>query len=126
MLNQIYNTLIEDSYILEKVGNRIKFYEYPEAKSMTETHIIIDPLDIPGPGDYADDTWLTDDYLIQIDVWSKDMEERNILADKIRTVLWDKLSAKQLKGGVDEYNKEYDIFRDGRRYTGKQYNENIK
>lgn len=126
MLWKINNALLEDKYILEKVKNRIKFYEYPEAKSMIETHIIIDPLDVPNPEDFADDIWLTDEFLIQIDVWAKDMEERNTIANKIRTILWDKLSLEQLPGGVDEYNSEYDIFRDGRRYTGRQYNENIK
>lgn len=126
MLYKIYDALLEDSYILEKVNTRIKFYEYPEAKSMTETHIIIDPLDVPNPGDYADDIWLTDDYLIQIDVWSKSMEERNLIASKTREILWDKLSLEQLPSGIDEYNKEFNIFRDGRRYTGRQYNENIK
>lgn len=125
MLYKIYNALIEDEYIIGKVGNRIKFYEYPEAKDMTATHIIIDPLDIPKPGDFADNKWLTDDYLLQIDVWSKNIEERNIIAGKIREVLWNKLNLKQLAGGVDEYNKELDIFRDARRYRGKQYNENL-
>ena len=125
MLYKIYNALIEDEYIIEKVGNRIKFYKYPEAKDMTATHIIIDPLDIPKPGDFADNKWLTDDYLLQIDVWSKNIEERNIIAGKIREVLWNKLNLKQLAGGVDEYNKELDIFRDARRYRGKQYNENL-
>lgn len=126
MLNKIYNALLDDVYVLEKVSNRIKFYEYPEAKSMTETHIIIDPLDVPDPGTFADDTWLTDDYLIQIDVWSKSMEERNLIASKIREILWDKLNLEQLPSGIDEYNKEFNIFRDGRRYRGLQYNENIK
>lgn len=125
MLWEIYDALIEDRYITEKVGGNIKFYEYPEAKSMMETHIIIDPLDVPKPGDYADNKWLTDDYLIQIDVWSKDINTRNELANKIREILWDKLNLTQLPGGVDEYNKEFDIFRDARRYRGKQYNQNL-
>lgn len=125
MLYKIYNALIEDKYIAEKAGNRVKFYEYPEAKDIVETHIIIDPLDIPQPGDFADNKWLTDDYLIQIDIWSKNMEERNTIARKIRKILWEELNLRQLPGGIDEYNKEYDIFRDGRRYRGKEYNKNI-
>lgn len=126
MLYKIYNVLLEDAYINEKVNNRIKFYEYPEAKSMEETHIIIDPLDVPNPEDFADDTWLTDDYLIQIDVWSKSMQERDLIASKIREILWEKLSLKQLPSGVNEYDKDFKIFRDGRRYDGRQYNKNIK
>ena len=123
MIWGIYNALIADEYINEKAGNNIKFYDYPEAKSMKETHIIIDPLEPPKPGDYADDKWLTDDYFFQIDVWSKSMDERDIIAKKIQSLMW-KLSFRQA-GGIDEYDRDYDIFRDARRYRGKAYRKDF-
>lgn len=123
MIWEIYNELIADNYIAEKVGNRIKFYKYPEAKDVKETHIIIDPLDVPKPSDYADDQWLTDDYMFQIDVWSKDMNERNLIAKKIRHIMW-KMNFRQ-NGGMDEYDNEYDIYRDARRYRGKAYRKDF-
>ncbi|MDY0396778.1 hypothetical protein RWE15_23880 [Virgibacillus halophilus] len=92
-------------------------------KSMTETHIIIDPLDPPKPGDYADDKWLTDDYLFQIDVWSKGMEERDLIANKIQHIMW-KMNFRQV-GGMDEYDNDYEIFRDARRYRGKAYRKDF-
>lgn len=122
MIWDIYDALVADDVIRDLAGNNIKFYEYPEAKSMTETHIIIDPLDPPKPGDFADDQWLTDDYLFQIDVWSKSLEERNLIANTIRKVLWDKLNVRQFGGnGVDEWDEDYDIYRDARQYRGKKY-----
>lgn len=123
MIWAIYNELISDDYINEKAGNNIKFYKYPEAKDVKETHIIIDPLDTPNPGDYADDIWLTDDYLFQIDVWSKDMGERDLIAKKIQRLMW-KMNFRQI-GGMDEYDKDYDIYRDARRYRGKAYREDF-
>lgn len=126
MMNAIYDALIADSFIKEKASGRIKFYEYPEAKDMKETHIIIDPLDVPNPGDYADNEWLTDDYLYQIDIWSKNMSERDVIAAKIREIMWNELNFRQHGGnGVDEWNKEFNIFRDARRYRGKAYRKDL-
>lgn len=123
MIWNIYNTFIANEDINSLVGNRIKFYEYPEPNDVKETHIIIDPLDIPKPGDYADDIWLTDDYLLQIDVWSKDMGERDLIAKKIQRLMWE-MNFRQI-GGMDEYDKDYDIYRDARRYRGKAYREDF-
>lgn len=125
MIWEVYNTLLADSVIKELVGNRIKFYEYPEPNNVKETHIIIDPIDVPKPGDYADDKWLTDDYLFQIDVWSKSMNERDIIALKVRKIMLETLNFKQLSGGVDEWDKDYDIYRDARRYRGKAYRKDF-
>ncbi len=124
MIWKIYNALIADPIIKDLVDDRIKFYKYPEPNVLKETHIIIDPLDVPKPGNYADDNWLTDDYLYQIDVWSKDMDERDLISNKIRKIMW-KLNLKQLSGGVDEYDSEFDIYRDARRYRGKAYREDF-
>lgn len=132
MIWAIYNALIADEDISEKVKfknedeeyeYRIKFFEYPEAKDVKETHIIIDPMSTPKPGDYADDKWLTDDYMFQIDVWSKDMTERDAIASKIRHLMW-QLNFRQTDG-IDEYDKDYDIYRDARRYRGKAYRKDF-
>ena len=123
MIWTIYNLLLADSVVNDLAGNRIKFYKYPEPNDVKETHIIIDPLDPPKPGDYADDKWLTDDYLFQIDVWSKDMAERDLIAAKIQSLMWG-MNFRQV-GGMDEYDNEYDIFRDARRYRGNAYSKDF-
>lgn len=125
MIWNIYNKLFTDEVIRDLVGDRIKFYKYPEPKNVKETHIIIDPLDVPKPDDYADDTWLTDDYLLQIDVWSKSMSERDVIALKVREIMLEILNFKQLSGGVDEWDEDYDIYRDARRYRGKSYRKDF-
>ena len=124
MIWTIYNALLADAVISDLVGDRIKFYEYPDPADIKETHIIIDPLDVPKPGDYADNTWLTDDYMFQIDVWAKDMAERDLIAKKIQSLMW-KMNFRQI-GGMDEYDSDYEIYRDARRYRGKAYRKDFK
>lgn len=121
MIYKIYESLIADPLIQEKAGNRIKFYEYPSTENFAGTYVVIDPLDNPIPKDYADNKWLTEDHLFQIEVWSKSLSDRDAVAKQIRQVMWEKLGFSQTGGGVDEWEKDLNIYRDARRYRGKVY-----
>ncbi len=86
---------------------------------MEGVYIVIDPLDVPRPGDYADDQPLTDDYLYQIEVWSQDYLLTNNVAKEVRKVM---LAIGFGQGsGVDEWDSDTRIYRDARRYEGKVY-----
>ncbi|MGP4074262.1 hypothetical protein ACTWQB_17345, partial [Piscibacillus sp. B03] len=80
-----------------------------------------DPLDPPLPSDYADNQWLTEDYLYQIEVWSLDKTDRNLVARRIQQILWDQFNFGNYGGGVDEWDKDLNVYRDARRYRGKKY-----
>ena len=113
----IYYALIDDDYIKEKAGNNIKFYEYPEAKDIKETHIVIDPLAPPRPVKTADNERIVYEYFYQIDVWSKDMSERDEIMNRISQIL--KRIGFGENGGIDEYDKDFKIFRVAKRFIGQ-------
>ncbi|MEM5014110.1 hypothetical protein WKH57_25715 [Niallia taxi] len=117
----IYNALIADEFIAKEAEDRIKYYEYPESGEVKKPYIIIAPLDVPAPSDFADDTWLTFDCLYQIDVWTKNRITTRQIGERIHQVLW-KLGLKQ-NGGLSEYDSG--IFRDARRFRGKLYREDF-
>jgi hypothetical protein len=119
---KIYDALKVDEGILTKVGNRIKFYEYPATGDITGPVIVIDPLDTPIPSDFADNKWLTEDYFYQIEVWSKSLADTESIAKQIQSVMWKEFGFAQ-KGGVNEWDKDTGIYRDARRYRGKVYVE---
>ncbi|WP_256815562.1 hypothetical protein [Cytobacillus sp. Bac17] len=122
MIWKINDAFLADPLIQEKVGRRIKFYEYPSTTDLEKgPYVVIDPLDTPIPKDYADNKWLTEDYLFQIEVWSKSLADRDAVSKQIRKVMWDKLGFAQSGGGVDEWEKDLNIYRDARRYRGKVY-----
>ncbi|SNT42349.1 hypothetical protein SAMN05444672_12236 [Bacillus sp. OK838] len=124
VLGMIYNALIADPYIKEKAAGRIKFYEFPETSSVTMApNIIIDPLDVPLPKDFADDKWLTYDCLFQIEVWSKNRMVTNELSGRIRNVMWNFGFSQGT--GVDEWDEDAGVFRDARRYRGKLYRDDV-
>ena len=120
-LDDIYQALIADSYIKDNAYGRIKYFTYPEAASLTEPHIVIDPLDVPRPDTFADNTWLKDDVICQIEVWTKERKLTNQLASKVRDVMW-QLGYVQGSGPF-EYDKDYQIYRDARRYSAKLYRD---
>src|SRR5699024_12649603 len=79
MLTKIEDVLKSNPFISSKISDRIKFYQYPNSSDLNiGPYIVIDPLSPPTPDDYADDKWLTNDYLFQIEVWSKNpMDKRS-------------------------------------------------
>lgn len=125
MMMVIYNALIADEYIQQQASGRIKFYAYPETGDVTAPYVVIDALGPPMPADYGDDEPLTDDYLYQIDVWTKDRLITKELSSKIAKVMRS-IGFGYYAGAVDEYDQETGIFRDARRYRGKAYTDEIR
>lgn len=123
-LNVIYVAMMDDPLIKQEAGGRIKYYEYPDTASVSEPYVVIDPLDSPMPAEYGDDTWLMNDFIVQIDVWSKDRKRTRQVSSKIQQVLWD-VGFKQYGGGADEWDKETGIYREARRYRARIYRNDI-
>lgn len=123
-LNRIYEALSSDALIASKVETRIKYYTYPETGDVTKPYIVIDPLMPPTPDDYADNKWMTETHLIQIDVWAKTRADKDLLGNQIQLVMKN-AGFYQSGSGVDEYDKDVQIYRDGRRYLGKFYRDDL-
>lgn len=120
MIDEIYEALKEDILIAD---TPIKYYQYPATGDMSGTYVVIDPLDVPIPSDYADNDWMTDEFLYQIEVWSKSPAEKETIANRIRDIMWD-LNFSQ-GSGADEYDKDLKIYRDARQYRGKKYVQGV-
>jgi hypothetical protein len=124
MLDYMYSLLIADEVIKEYVGNRIKFYEYPETGDFSGTYIVFDPIDSDRIGDYADNIYLSEDSLIQVDIWSENRKTRDLVAKRIRKILVDKNGFSETNG-PDEWDKATGVFRVARRYGKKVYREDF-
>lgn len=124
MLDYMYSLLIADPVINQYVGNRIKFYEYPATGDFSGIYIVIDPIDPHKIGDYADNTYLSENSLIQIDIWSDNRKTRDLVAKQIRRILVSQNGFSETTG-PDEWDKDSGIFRIARRYSKKIYREDI-
>ncbi|MBZ5203199.1 hypothetical protein HU147_18510 [Planomicrobium chinense] len=125
VMMKIYNALMADDYIKKQAGGRIKFYEYPETATLSQPAIIIDSLGPPLDSDYGDNDPLAEEYLFQIDVWTKNRNQTKELARRVKEVMRS-INFNYYAGGVDEYDKETKIYRDARRFRGKIYTEDVE
>jgi|SRR5699024_405973 len=126
-LDIVYNILKQDETIKEYVsseqdGLRIKYFTYPETADMEGSWIVLESIINAMPSSYADDTWVSYDYLLHIEVWSRERADNLIIANRIRDLLWEKLKFKQ-NDSVDEY--DLGIYRDARRYKGALHRSDL-
>ena len=125
---KIYEALINNEEIMKLVPkNNIKFFDYPNAQEIKDIVIVIDPLDTPTPSDYADNDNLTYEYFYQIDVFVKQKQGVNgrVLSDRlvflIQRIMWEVLGFGEASSMKPEYIKEFNIYRQAKRFEGKQY-----
>lgn len=125
----IVNNLLRQDEIIkrycysERDGFRIKFFEYPETADFSGTFIVLESIINELPSNFADDIWMTYDYLLHIEVWSRSRDDNQTVAKRIRDLLWQKLKFKQ-NDDIDEY--DLGIYRDARRYKGTLYRHDFK
>ena len=128
VLETVYNALKSDSFISKEVGNRIKYYEYPASGGNISPTIVLEEVGPPMPSDYADNNWMTDDFMVHIEVWVKGRDgrkKRDAIAARIRQIMWDKLGFHQASGMDPEWDEDTNTFRDARRYRGKAYRDDL-
>lgn len=125
---KIYEALINNEEIMKLVPrNNIKFFDYLNAQEIKDIVIVIDPLDTPTPSDYADNNNLTYEYFYQIDVFVKQKQGVNgrVLSDRlvflIQRIMWEVLGFGETSSIKPEYIKEFSIYRQAKRFEGKQY-----
>lgn len=116
MLTIIYEALLENDVIVEKVtNNRISYYEYPEVKDDTKAFIIIDPLHPPYENTGASNKALTTVHTVQIDVQSPIRTEVRLIQKNVNEVMRN-LGFSRLPEGLDAYLKDVKRYVDARRY----------
>ncbi|MCG1196028.1 hypothetical protein [Staphylococcus epidermidis] len=125
---KIYEAIIDNKEIMNHVQkNNIKFFDYPNAQEIKDVVIVIDPLDTPTPTDFGDNDNLTYEYFYQIDVFVKQKQGVNgrVLSDRlvflIQRVMWEVLGFGETSSIKPEYIKEFSIYRQAKRFEGKQY-----
>lgn len=125
---KIYEAIIDNKEIMNHVQkNNIKFFDYPNAQEIRDVVIVIDPLDTPTPTDFGDNDNLTYEYFYQIDVFVKQKQGVNgrVLSDRlvflIQRIMWEVLGFGETSSIKPEYIKEFSIYRQAKRFEGKQY-----
>src|SRR5699024_12884257 len=127
ILDKVYKIIKDDEVVRSYVesetdGLRIRYFEYHETADMSGRWIVLEYIINALPSGFSDDTWVSYDYLIHIEVWSRKREDNLIIANRIRDLLWDKLKFKQ-NDDTDEY--DLGIYRDERSNVGQLHRSDL-
>jgi hypothetical protein len=125
MLTNIYTEFKNDAVISKNVGDRVKYYDYPENEDVNKTRLIIIPLEPPKSGTSGSDDTLSTNFSFQIDVQSPNRKICKEVQAAVAHVMV-AFNFARTSGGLDEYFQETKMFVDARRYEGntKLYNSN--
>lgn len=125
---KIYEAITKNEEFMSHVDkNNIKFFDYPNANEIQDVVVVIDPLDTPTPSDYADNDNMTFEYFYQIDVFVKQKPGVNgrVLSDKLvfllQRIMWTQLGFPETSGINPEYNKDFNLYHQAKRFEGKEY-----
>lgn len=117
----IRDKLLADPVISEYVNETNIFsYEIPDTvKMQSGITVYIDMLDIPMPHTYYDGEYHQEEYLVQIDCYAPQTlyTELTKVAEAVQIMFEDDFGWK-LRGGIDQFDKELQIFRYGKRFQG--------
>lgn len=128
LMMEMYEAFKADSELSQHVKD-IRFFTYPNANDVKAPVIVIDDLTTPIPGDFADDDYLTYQYLYQIDLFVKQnsnvsarlLSNRVIL--RIQRIMYEQFRFTVNSSGKPEYISDFNLYRSTLSFTGKIYIE---
>lgn len=125
---KMYEAIMNNEEFMSHVDKKnIKFFDYPNANEIQDVAVVIDPLDTPTPADYADNDNMTFEYFYQVDVFVKQKPGMNgrVLSDKLvfllQRIMWERLGFNETSSIKPEYNKEFNLYHQAKRFEGKEY-----
>lgn len=128
LMMEMYEAFKADSELSEHV-KEIRFFTYPNANDVKAPVIVIDDLTTPIPGDFADDDYLTYQYLYQIDLFVKQNSNvnsrllSNRLIYRIQRIMYEQFRFTVNSSGKPEYISDFNLYRSTLSFTGKIYIE---
>ena len=128
LMMEMYEAFKADKELSEHVKD-IRFFTYPNANDVKAPVIVIDDLTTPIPGDFADDDYLTYQYLYQIDLFVKQNSNvngrllSNRLIYRIQRIMYEQFRFTVNSSGKPEYISDFNLYRSTLSFTGKIYRE---
>lgn len=124
ILKFIREILLTDSYIKTNVGERIYFYSPSENADVSKSFVVLSPV-YDTPTVYVSNKYLSERYLIQVDVETLNDQQTIDITKRIRFLLMQQ-NFVQASTQLDEYFKDTKRYVKSRRYQGIPKNQYYK
>ena len=126
LMMEMYTAFNADDLLAEHIQD-IKFFDYPNANDINVPIIVIDDLTTPIPGDFADNDYLSHQYIYQIDIFVKQNNSvngrllSNRLILRVQEIMWNEFGFHITSAGKPDYLKDFNLYRSTVSFTGKIY-----
>ncbi|GGB85439.1 hypothetical protein [Staphylococcus nepalensis] len=124
ILKYVSKIISNDPIINSLINNRIYNYELTEVDDTSGPFIVLTPV-YDKPSSYVSDKYLSETYLIQIDVETYNHQETIDITKRIRYLMWQK-NMKQVSTELDKYFEQTRRYVMSRRYKGIPKNQYYK
>lgn len=124
ILKLIRQIILEDPELEHAVGNRIYFYKPTEVADKSDSFIVLNSV-YDSPSTFASNDYLSESWLIQVDVEAYTEQKVIDITKRIRRLMWN-LDLKPTSSQLDEYFKETKRYVKSRRYEGIPKNQYYK
>ncbi len=124
ILKYVSKIISNDSIINSLINNRIYNYELTEVDDTSGPFIVLTPV-YDKPSSYVSDKYLSETYLLQIDVETYNHQETIDITKRIRYLMWQK-NMKQVSTELDKYFEKTRRYVMSRRYKGIPKNQYYK
>ncbi|MCJ1662446.1 hypothetical protein MT341_08800 [Staphylococcus sp. NRL 18/288] len=124
ILNIIRSIILDDTILKAELGNRIYYYELTENAYVSKPFVILTPVD-DDPSSFVSDKYLSETYLIQVDVESANHQKTIDITKRIRYLLFAN-NMSQSSSQLDSYFKQTKRYVMSRRYKGIPKNQYFK
>ncbi|WP_147641450.1 hypothetical protein [Staphylococcus nepalensis] len=124
ILKYVAKIISNDSIINSLINNRIYNYELTEVDDTSGPFIVLTPV-YDKPSSYVSDKYLSETYLLQIDVETYNHQETIDITKRIRYLMWQK-NMKQVSTELDKYFEKTRRYVMSRRYKGIPKNQYYK
>lgn len=124
ILKYVSEIISSDPIINSLINNRIYNYELTEVDDTSGPFIVLTPV-YDKPSSYVSDKYLSETYLLQIDVETYNHQETIDITKRIRYLMWQK-NMKQFSTELDKYFEQTRRYVMSRRYKGIPKNQYYK
>ncbi|MFP4921064.1 hypothetical protein ACJVVW_09595 [Staphylococcus coagulans] len=124
ILNLVRGIITSDTQLNQIIGSRVYYYKVTENADVSKPFVVLTPI-LDEPSDFASDKYLSEEYLIQVDVESTNHQKTIDITKRIRLLLFIN-NMMQASSQLDEYFKETKRYVMSRRYRGIPKNQYYK
>lgn len=124
ILNYVRELILSDAQLQKDLDNRIYYYQVTDTSDTTKAFVVLTPI-LDEPSDYVSNKYLSETYLVQVDVEGYTHQKTIDITKRIRYLMFEN-NMLQASSQLDDYFGATKRYVMSRRYRGIPKNQYYK